>query len=695
MISVTTNALLARTATVDSIKISVHYTPDTTAPIISQVTPVTSPTTDSTPNYTFTTDEAGTITYGGDCSSVTTSAVVGSNTITFNSLADGTHSNCTLTVTDVANNVSNILAVSSFTVDVTGPVITLNGTTPVDVEIGSVYTDAGATATDTVDGDRTANIITVNPVNTNVLGTYTVTYNVMDTSGNAATQVTRTVNVVDTTKPVISLLGSPTLSVNFGSVYSDAGATASDNVDGNITSSIVTNNPVNTGALGTYVVTYNVTDSHGNVADQVSRSVTVVDVTAPIINITGANPMDIEVGSAYTELGAIAEDDVDADFAATPSGSVDTNTVGTYTITYNATDSSTNAAVAVTRTVNVVDTTDPVLTLLGVDPTDTEWTQVYTDAGATASDNYYGDITASIIVVNPVNTLLVGNYVITYDVTDASGNSAPQLTRTVNVVDTIDPIVSGLSLARTTTTATITFNTSEDATAVINYGTTTAYGTNDTVTAVAGTSHDIVLTGLNSCGQRYHYSLTVTDTHGNVTTTPNEEFVTHCGPTITTPSGSGYSPPLPEPETTSSPTTSGTTVTTSGTTTTTSGTGTSGTSGTTPNGTTSTPESTPTETNTNTTSGTTPNSTTPINPNQPEPETTNNETGTTGGGTTTSGTTTAGSTTSGTEGSTTSGGSTNSENSPVDAGGGVVPEETAPTPEPTPTEIPVPVDEGG
>jgi hypothetical protein len=50
------------------------------------------------------------------------------------------------------------------------------------VEVGSVYTDAGATALDTVDGDRTANIITVNPVNTNVLGTYTVTYNVSDIS---------------------------------------------------------------------------------------------------------------------------------------------------------------------------------------------------------------------------------------------------------------------------------------------------------------------------------------------------------------------------------------------------------------------------------------------------------------------------------------------------------------------------------
>lgn len=138
-------------------------------------------------------------------------------------------------MTDAATNASNILNVNSFTIDIAGPVITLNGSTPVTVEVGSVYTDAGATALDTVDGDRTANIITVNPVNSNILGTYTVTYDVSDVSGNSATQVTRTVNVVDTTKPVISLVGSPTVSVNFGASYTDAGATASDNVDGNIT----------------------------------------------------------------------------------------------------------------------------------------------------------------------------------------------------------------------------------------------------------------------------------------------------------------------------------------------------------------------------------------------------------------------------------------------------------------------------
>ena len=75
-----------------------------TAPIIAEVTEVTTPTNDSTPNYTFSSTEAGTITYGGSCSSSTTIAIAGNNTITLNTLSDGTYSDCTITVTDNAGN---------------------------------------------------------------------------------------------------------------------------------------------------------------------------------------------------------------------------------------------------------------------------------------------------------------------------------------------------------------------------------------------------------------------------------------------------------------------------------------------------------------------------------------------------------------------------------------------------------------
>jgi len=96
-------------------------TPDTTAATLAEVTFVTTPTNDSTPNYTFSSDEAGTITYGGSCSSSTTSATTGNNTITLVSLSDGTYSNCTIIVTDSAGNASSALSVSTFVVDTTAP----------------------------------------------------------------------------------------------------------------------------------------------------------------------------------------------------------------------------------------------------------------------------------------------------------------------------------------------------------------------------------------------------------------------------------------------------------------------------------------------------------------------------------------------------------------------------------------------
>ena len=88
----------------DAVEASLKPGPDTTAPILKEVTAVTTPTTDTTPNYTLSSDEAGTITYGGSCSSGTTSAISGNNIITLDSLSDGTYSKCTITVTDYAGN---------------------------------------------------------------------------------------------------------------------------------------------------------------------------------------------------------------------------------------------------------------------------------------------------------------------------------------------------------------------------------------------------------------------------------------------------------------------------------------------------------------------------------------------------------------------------------------------------------------
>ncbi len=161
--------------------------------------------------------------------------------------------------------------------DVTIPVISLEGAVSVSLEAGTGYTDAGAIATDNIDGSITSSIVTVNPVDIDTVGTYTVTYNVSDAAGNAATAVTRTVVVSDTTAPVINLLGAVSVSLEAGTGYTDAGAIATDNIDGSITSSIVTVNPVDIDTVGTYTVTYNVSDAAGNAATAVTRTVVIVE----------------------------------------------------------------------------------------------------------------------------------------------------------------------------------------------------------------------------------------------------------------------------------------------------------------------------------------------------------------------------------------------------------------------------------
>ena len=88
---------------------------DTTPPVVSGST-ITTPPNDNTPDFVITSSEAGTITYGGSCSSSTTSAIAGSITVTFNTLSDGIYADCTFRVTDSAGNVSNTWVITPFTV---------------------------------------------------------------------------------------------------------------------------------------------------------------------------------------------------------------------------------------------------------------------------------------------------------------------------------------------------------------------------------------------------------------------------------------------------------------------------------------------------------------------------------------------------------------------------------------------------
>jgi len=198
-------------------------------------------------------------------------------------------------------------------------------------------------------------------VDTTKIGTYTLTYTATDRLGNRAT-ATRTVRVVDTTPPTIRIKGDNPAIVEVGSTYTDAGATALDTVDGNLTNSIATTNSVNTNRVGDYNVTYSVKDSAGNEMNA-ARVVRVVD-TPPTITIKGANPATIEVGSTYIDAGAEANDNVDGNLtnSITTTSNVNTTKLGDYNVTYTVQDSAGNEVNA-TRVVRVRDTTPSTITL--------------------------------------------------------------------------------------------------------------------------------------------------------------------------------------------------------------------------------------------------------------------------------------------------------------------------------------------
>lgn len=114
---------------------------------------------------------------------------------------------------------SKTFIITVLDLDEVPPVISLTGSGAITLEVGAMYIDAGATWNDNIDG--TGNLVGTGSVNTSSTGSYTVSYDYTDTAGNVATQVTRIVNVVDTTAPVITLTGSGGVTVLKNGTYTD------------------------------------------------------------------------------------------------------------------------------------------------------------------------------------------------------------------------------------------------------------------------------------------------------------------------------------------------------------------------------------------------------------------------------------------------------------------------------------------
>ena len=149
------------------------------------------------------------------------------------------------------------------------------------------------------------------------------------------------------------------------------------------------------------------------------------DTTPPVITLLGANPLTVEVGvGVYSELGASATDDdpLFSGVVTVGGDTVDVDVVGGYVVTYTASDPSGNTTVE-SRMVDVVDTTAPVVTLNGVSPQTVEVGSLYSELGASATDN--DPLFSGVVTVggDTVDVDVVGGYVVTYTASDPSGNT--------------------------------------------------------------------------------------------------------------------------------------------------------------------------------------------------------------------------------------------------------------------------------
>ena len=397
-------------------------------------------------SYTFTNNSVNTVT----TRSVTTN-VLGSYTIRYDVSYQGKSATPVLRTVVVGDNIP--------------PVITLAGNSSVVHQAAVPWIDPGYSAMDYFDGNITGRVVlggdTVNTMLPS--GTkFVISYNVVDSAGNAAITKYRYVMLLDSTPPVLSMTGSNPWYLEVTSVWTNPGVTAFDTLDLNLTDSIeasyfmqtqkgnVSENGIDSmSPKGTvYFVVYNVHDRAGNRAIPVVRQVIIIDTIPPVIVLNPPLHMEQQRSWPFIDPGWAASDAFDGNITTEVqvAGSVNVSyPVGSlFVLTYNVRDSAGNRAQQQNRTVTIVDRIPPNITLLGDAVVHAQATWPYIDAGAVAYDRFYGNLTNNIIINNPVNTFSPAGtrFNVTYNVRDAAGNWALTRYRTVIIIDTIPPVIN-------------------------------------------------------------------------------------------------------------------------------------------------------------------------------------------------------------------------------------------------------------
>jgi hypothetical protein len=262
----------------------------------------------------------------------------------------------------------------------------------------------------------------------------------------------RTVVIIDTIRPVLTLFGDVNMDWQGGDTWVDPGCRASDLLDGDITSRIVITGTVDylAPAGSSFRLYYNVVDAAGNAALTLSRNVTIIDTIAPEITLFGSTNMTHEAAIPWTDPGYYAYDHLDGNITRSVqiTGSIDILALsGTeFTLLYNVQDRAGNHAEQKQRLVIVIDTIRPVITLLGDVVVYHQGATPWVDPGFTAWDEGMRNhnITADVFVNGTVDVDAAAGsrFVLTYTVSDITGNEALPLQRTVIIIDTIRPVLT-------------------------------------------------------------------------------------------------------------------------------------------------------------------------------------------------------------------------------------------------------------
>lgn len=393
--------------------------------------------------------------------------------------------------------------------DTTVPEISLDGELSFTIGDPDISFDGLFVATDDVDGNiSSAVVVDDSSVDYTKPGTYQVSVSVTDEAGNITETSFDLVVVNESVKPVI--VGMVNITVEQGDSVPNylTGVTATDNLDGDVTSAIIVDDSaVNYNVTGNYEVSYTVEDAAGNEVVETITVMVVKETVDPeieglddiVIGLNGDLPNFLEGITAIDNF----DGDLTSDIQVSYPNNINTSVAGEYTVVYTVTDAAGNTTEEEV-TLYVSDITAPVieghrdLSFKVFSDPDFLWKQI------TVIDNIDGDLLSEIVIDDSlVNMDVVGEYELTYSATDSAGNTA-SVTVIISVKDYEAPQVVELD--------TIYYLDGDDAPVYTDYVTVVDNYDGDITMQVLFDDSTVDLT---ATGVTYTIVMTATDSSGN------------------------------------------------------------------------------------------------------------------------------------------------------------------------------------